>query len=67
MTMFQDITKILILRPDGVGDFLNSTPAISLLRRSYPDAHITVLVRPLNSEILIGNPDGDEVLIYDRM
>ena len=60
------LKKILILRPDGIGDLLNSTPAISLLRRSYPDAHIAVLVRPLNAEILIGNPDVDEVLIYDR-
>ncbi|HIE26256.1 TPA: glycosyltransferase family 9 protein [Candidatus Poribacteria bacterium] len=65
--MFKDITKILILRPDGIGDLLNSTPAISLLRRSYPDAHITVLAQPLNAEILIGNPDVDEVLIYDRI
>ncbi|MFQ6042312.1 MAG: lipopolysaccharide heptosyltransferase II [Candidatus Poribacteria bacterium] len=65
--MFKDITKILILRPDGIGDLLNSTPAISLLRRSYPDAHITVLVQPLNAEILTGNPDVDEVLIYDRV
>ncbi|MBM3239070.1 lipopolysaccharide heptosyltransferase II [Candidatus Poribacteria bacterium] len=65
--MFRDIKKILILRPDGIGDLLNSTPAISLLRKSYPDAHITVFVRPLNAEILIGNPDVDEVLIYDRM
>jgi len=65
--MLKDIKKILLLRPDGIGDLLNSTPAISLLRRSYPDAHITVLVRPLNSDILIENPDVDEVLIYDRV
>jgi heptosyltransferase-2 len=65
--MFKNITKILILRPDGIGDLLNSTPAISLLRKSYPDARITVFVRPLNSDILIGNTDVDEVLIYDRM
>ena len=65
--MLKDIKKILILRPDGIGDLLNSTPAISLLRKSYPDAHITVLVRPLNSDILIANPDVDEVLIYDRV
>ncbi len=58
--------KILILRPDGIGDLLNSTPAIALLRRCYPDAHIAVLVRPLNAEILIGNPDINEIIIYDK-
>ena len=60
------IRKILILRNDGIGDLLNSTPAIAMLRQTYLDAEITVLVQPLNAPILIGNPDVDRVLIFDR-
>ena len=61
-----NIRKILIIRNDGIGDLLNSTPAIALLRQDYPDAEITVLVQPLNAPILVGNPDVDRVLIFDR-
>ena len=61
-----NIDKILIIRADGIGDLLNSTPAIALLRQNYRSAEITVLARPLNAPVLIGNPDVDRVLVYDR-
>ena len=60
------IKKILVIRTDGIGDLLNSTPAIALLRQNYPDAEITVLARPLNAPVLHGNPDVDRILIFDR-
>ena len=61
-----NIDKILVIRVDGIGDLLNSTPAIALLRENYPSAEITVLARPLNASVLIGNPDVDRILIFDR-
>ena len=61
-----NIHKILIIRTDGIGDLLNSTPAIALLRQNYPSAEIVVLTRPLNASVLIGNPDVDRVLVFDR-
>ena len=61
-----NINKILVIRVDGIGDLLNSTPAIALLRENYPSAEITVLARPLNAAVLIGNPDVDRILIFDR-
>ena len=61
-----NISKILIIRTDGIGDLLNSTPAIALLRQNYTSAEITVLARPLNAPVLIGNPDVDKVLVFDR-
>ena len=60
------IRKILIIRNDGIGDLLNSTPAIAVLRQTYLDAEITVLVQPLNASVLVGNPDVDRVLVFDR-
>ena len=63
--MMQDIEKILILRPDGIGDALNSTPAISALRHAYQDAHISIVLRPPGAEILCMNPHIDEIIIYD--
>ncbi|MCG9128539.1 lipopolysaccharide heptosyltransferase II [Candidatus Poribacteria bacterium] len=64
--LLPNIDKILIIRTDGIGDLLNSTPAIGLLRKNYPTAEITVLARPLNAPILVGNPDVDNILIFDK-
>ena len=61
-----NINKILIIRVDGIGDLLNSTPAIALLRENYPSAEITVLARPLNAPVLVGNPDVDRILTFAR-
>ena len=63
--MLPNIHKILVIRVDGIGDLLNSTPAIALLRENYPSAEITVLARPLNAPVLVANPDVDRVLIFD--
>ena len=64
-TPLSNIDKILVIRVDGIGDLLNSTPAIALLRENYPSAEITVLARPLNASVLIGNPDVDRLLVFD--
>ena len=61
-----NVRKILVIRNDGIGDLLNSTPAIAMLRQNYADAEITLLAQPLNAPILVGNPDVDRVLIFDR-
>src|SRR5690606_15621146 len=36
--------RILVVRNDKIGDFMLAWPALALLRRSLPDAHISVLV-----------------------
>jgi len=61
----RDVKRILILRTDGIGDVLNSTPAIRALCDAYRDVHISVLVRPPGAEILLLNPYIDEILVYD--
>jgi len=64
--MIQGIKKILVLRPDGIGDALNSTPAISALRDTYQDAHISIVLKPPGSEILSLNPHIDQIIVYDN-
>ncbi|MDE0301339.1 MAG: lipopolysaccharide heptosyltransferase II [Candidatus Poribacteria bacterium] len=61
-----NINKILVIRNDGIGDLLNSTPAITLLRNNYPRAEICVLTQPLNAPVLTGNPHINRILIFDR-
>ncbi|HSN77041.1 MAG TPA: glycosyltransferase family 9 protein, partial [Anaerolineae bacterium] len=44
-------------------DLLFATPALHLLRASFPDAHISALVGPWGEAVLAGNPDVDEILL----
>ncbi len=54
--------RILVIRPDHLGDLLFATPALHLLRASFPDAHIAALVGPWGEAVLTGNPDLDETI-----
>lgn len=54
--------RILLVRPDHIGDMLITTPAISLLRAALPNAHLTMLAGPWSKVVLDGNPDLDEII-----
>jgi len=57
--------RLLVMRPDHLGDLLFMTPALHALRQARPDAHITCLIGPWGEPILRGNPDVDELLTCD--
>ena len=42
------VRTILVLKLDHIGDLLIGAPALMLLRRSFPDAHITLACGPWN-------------------
>ncbi|HTY08364.1 MAG TPA: glycosyltransferase family 9 protein [Candidatus Edwardsbacteria bacterium] len=56
--------RILVLRSHGVGDVLWSTPFLANLRRGYPDARISYLVRQSCAPIMAGNTDVDELIVF---
>ena len=53
--------RILLIRPDHLGDMLFATPAFRLLRQALPEAHITLLAGPWSQAVVAGNPDLDAV------
>ncbi len=53
--------RILLIRPDHLGDVLFLTPALRALREAQPQASITVLVGPWAASLLENNPDVDAV------
>ena len=57
------ISRILLIRPDHIGDLLFTTPALRLLRTEFPQAHITSLVGPWGSEVMERNANVDQVLV----
>ena len=58
--------RILIIKPSALGDIILALPALSALKRSFPEAGISWLVRPEFAELLRGHSDLDEIILFDR-
>ncbi len=59
--------KILVIRRDNIGDLVCTTPAFAALRKHYPAAKIGALVNSYNAEVLRGNPNVDQVFVYQKL
>ena len=55
--------RILIIRPDRIGDVVLSTPIPRELKNAYPDCYIGVLLREYTKDIYVNNPNVDKILI----
>lgn len=49
-----------------MGDVLCCTPTIRALRRAFPQAYIAALVVRYSQDAITGNPDLDEVFMYEK-
>lgn len=58
--------NILIIRRDNIGDLICTTPLISNLRKSLPDAHIDVFVNSYNAPVVLTNRDIENTYIYKK-
>src|SRR5947208_7734010 len=58
--------KILLLQLKRIGDLILTTPAIAVLRKNFPDAHITLAVSNECAELLPAISNVDRVLIARR-
>jgi heptosyltransferase III len=56
----------LVVRNDNVGDVLCCTPAIRALRRAFPQAYLAALVVGYSRDAILGNPDLDEIFVYEK-
>lgn len=59
------IHKILVVRTDRIGEVLLNIPAIRALKQSF-NSKIFVLVNPIVKELLEGNPEIDQLLVFDE-
>lgn len=60
--MMKDYRRILLIKPSSLGDIVHGLPALSALRRRFPHAHISWLVKQEWAEILDGHPDLTDVI-----
>lgn len=65
MAESRGVVRILVVRPDRIGDVVLSTPVFEVLKRHYPRSHLTVMVRDGVAPLIHGLPFVDEVMIYD--
>ncbi len=54
--------RILLVRPDHLGDLILTTPVFQALKQQAPDAHISVMVGPWSKEVIERHTDIDRVL-----
>lgn len=64
--MSEVFQNVLLIKPSSLGDIVMALPALSSLRRSFPQAKISWLVRPEFAPILEGHPHLDEIILFDR-
>lgn len=53
---FKSKPRFLLVRTDKIGDVILTTPAITSLRKKYPDAYIAYLCRSYTAPVLLNNP-----------
>lgn len=58
--------RVLIVKLSSLGDVIHTLPALTALRRHWPDAHLTWLVEPSAADILHGHPALNRVLLLPR-
>jgi heptosyltransferase-2 len=58
--------NILIRGVNWVGDAVMTLPAIRAVRRAYPDARLSLLVKPWVAPLFEKSPYIDEIILYDE-
>jgi ADP-heptose:LPS heptosyltransferase len=59
-----DVEKIAVLRPNGIGDFVFSLPALHALKAAYPQAKLIYIGKQWHADFLHGRPGPiDEVAV----
>ncbi|MGK9367456.1 glycosyltransferase family 9 protein [Melioribacter sp. Ez-97] len=57
--------RILIVRPDRIGDVVLSTPLPREIKKCFPDSYVAVMVRDYAKDVYLNNPFTDEIITYD--
>ncbi|MGD8787606.1 MAG: glycosyltransferase family 9 protein [Phycisphaerales bacterium] len=64
--MPESLKNILIIKPSSLGDIVLALPALTVLRKSFPEAKISWLIRPDFAALLEHHPHLDEIIPFDR-
>ncbi|HMG34493.1 MAG TPA: glycosyltransferase family 9 protein [Blastocatellia bacterium] len=57
--------KLLVIKLSSIGDVVHALPAVSLIRRELPNAEISWIVERRASDVLVGSPVIDDLIVID--
>ena len=57
--------RILIVRPDRIGDVVLSTPLPREIKKTYPDSFVALFLHKYTKEIYDNNPYVDKIILID--
>ncbi|MBU2704107.1 lipopolysaccharide heptosyltransferase I [Sporomusaceae bacterium BoRhaA] len=60
------IHRILVIKLSSIGDVIQSSPVADKLRKRYPNAIIDWIVETKSKDVIIGNSNLDEVIVWKR-
>ena len=58
--------NVLVVKPSSLGDIVHTFPAVQLIRRSYPDAHISCVTSAVYTDLVHLCPAVDDVVLFRR-
>lgn len=58
--------RILLIRPDRVGDVILTTPLIKAIKQTYPDSYLALMVSAVSVPLLENNPNVDKIIIDEQ-
>ncbi len=58
--------RVLIVQLAKLGDMVSTTPMFRAIKARYPDAKVYVMGDRVNKELLLGNTDVDEYIVYEK-
>jgi ADP-heptose:LPS heptosyltransferase len=56
--------RILLVRPDHLGDLVLTTPVFAALKARLPNANVTLMVGPWSGEVVARHPDIDRIIPF---
>jgi len=61
----EGLRNILVIQLERIGDLVLTTPVFRALRDKFLDSYIVILVNGCNKDIVLGDPNIDEILVYN--
>jgi len=58
--------NILIVKLSAIGDVIHTLPSLAVLRKLYPEAHITWVIEEASADLIAGHPHLDRVIVSRR-
>jgi lipopolysaccharide heptosyltransferase I len=64
--MPETLKNILLIKPSSLGDVVQALPALTALRKCFPQAKISWLIRPEFAPLIQNHPHLNEIIFFDR-